>query len=139
MWVPLLLLLLPWKTLADCGPPSPCRNGGTCVWEEYWGASRDYFECDCSPGWRGLKCEEEAATATTTTPTTSITTSTTATTSTTTTTTTTTILPICKQFCQNGRCDEAGHCECNEGWQGEFCIEDKNECEDTFQGGRLEI
>ncbi|KAK1785538.1 hypothetical protein P4O66_018902 [Electrophorus voltai] len=34
----------------------PCRNGGVCTEE----ASFPFFSCQCVPGWRGKRCEQEA-------------------------------------------------------------------------------
>lgn len=34
----------------------PCRNGGTCKEE----ASFPFFSCQCLPGWRGKRCDQES-------------------------------------------------------------------------------
>ena len=145
MWVP-LLLLLPFRVLGDCGPPSPCKNGGTCEWEPYWPVP---FQCFCPPEWKGSTCEQEAegSTATVSANEETIDISiipTTATIPTPTSGNTTERLSreksqLCERSCSNGKCDETGHCSCVKGWRGKYCDQDVNECTARVQDGRLAI
>ena len=147
MWV-LLLLLLPFRVLGDCGPPSPCKNGGTCDWEPYWPVP---YQCSCPPDWKGPTCEQEAKDSTEAV-------------SANEETIDNSIIPIttklptptsgngteglsreltssqlCERSCSNGKCDETGHCSCVKGWRGKYCDQDVNECRARVQDGRLAI
>jgi len=150
MWV--LLLLLPLGALADCGPPSPCHNGGTCSFETYWPVP---FQCDCPQGWKGKTCEEDATIRIQAVPATVQPTANTLMTTTNAKSTTMTTTPRARTVnedinecentvqggrtvrashkCQNGTCVnkmEGYECNCKKGFKGKLC-DTKRSCKDA--------